>query len=77
MGDTNKAVELLRRATELAPFTLNWMFLGDALYARGDADEAFAAWQSAVDAPAGPGASELNGYHRELARRRLAARDAQ
>jgi tetratricopeptide (TPR) repeat protein len=71
LGDKAEAVVLLRRATELAPVTLNWLFLGDALEARGEHELALDAWQRATDAPSDEGSAALGAYHREFARRRV------
>ncbi len=72
LGDQGEAVTILRRATELAPVNLNWLFLGDALHAHGDQLEAHQAWQRATSAKSDPGSAALDAYHREFARRRLA-----
>jgi len=72
LGDAERAVAHLCRATELFPVRLNWLFLGDALHAHGDHAAAREAWQQAIDADSDPDSAPLGAYHRELARRRLA-----
>ena len=71
LGDKKEAVVLLRRATELAPVTLNWLFLGDALEARGEHELALDAWQRAAESSSDEGSAALGAYHREFARRRV------
>jgi len=73
LGDKSQAVVLLRRATQIAPVILNWLFLGDALYAQGDEPSALSAWQRAAGAKSDAGSAALGAYYREAARRRVRA----
>jgi len=66
--DTALAVRSLTRAVALEPNALNLLFLGDALYAAGDLEEASAAWSRALEAQGDGGRAVLQ---RELARRRV------
>lgn len=73
VGDRAEGLRLLRRSTEVASVRLNWLFLGDALYASGDEPGALAAWQRAVDSDSDEDSVAVAGYHLLLARERLAA----
>lgn len=75
VGDRAQGLKLLQRSVEVAPVTLNWLFLGDALFEDGQASSARAAWQHAVDAESGDDSRALSDYHRASATRRLAALD--
>jgi tetratricopeptide (TPR) repeat protein len=76
VGDQEEGLRLLRRSVEVAPALLNWLFLGDALYAAGDEAAARDAWQHATRADADDDTVTLAGYHQLLARERLAAAEA-
>ncbi|MCA8978849.1 MAG: hypothetical protein H6831_15960 [Planctomycetes bacterium] len=73
VGDREEGLRQLRRSTEVASVRLNWLFLGDALHANGDAAGALDAWQRAYDADSDEDSTALAPYHRELAQRRLDA----
>lgn len=75
VGDNEEAIALLQEAVQLAPVTLNWLFLGDALHAQGDTTRAQDAWQSAATAESDSDSAALGAYHRETARRQAALGD--
>ena len=75
VGDNEEAIALLQEAVQLAPVTLNWLFLGDALHAQGDTTRAQDAWRSAASAESDSDSAALGAYHRETARRQAALGD--
>jgi len=73
VGDRREGLRLLRRSVKVAPVRLNWLFLGDALFAAGDESAAIDAWRNAIDAPSDDDSIALSAYHHRLASRRLSA----
>jgi tetratricopeptide (TPR) repeat protein len=71
LGDLTRATQCLRLAVKVAPVSLNLLFLGDALYAVGEAGQALDSWKQAASAESDPDSAPLGAYHRESARRRV------
>lgn len=73
-GDRPAARAALEQAVDLAPITINHLFLGDVLAELGEHEAARTAWQAALAAPPDATTRWTGEALREQARRRLAAR---
>jgi len=72
-GDVGLARQSLERAVEIAPITVNLLFLGDVLWAAGDRAGAEQRWRQASAAEGDASTRWSQPLLRELARRRIAA----
>lgn len=75
VGDKPRAKQALSDAVAVAPIAINWLFLGDVLWALGEREPARQAWRKAVSAPGDASTAASLPWLQELARLRVAKSD--